>query len=205
MRTRAILYLTALLLLSTALQGKDKKKVILPDYVLDAKTVSVVVDPEAPISATHPDDNRKAADDVEQALLKWGRYRLVTEPYWADLVILIRKGGPPGAAIGGTGNGSDRPVIVQQPTNTETRAGVQWGTPPQISSTQQSQQPRHPGAGPEAGTTADVFELYQGQSQYPLDGPIVWWYSGANALNTPDVKAVEQFRKVVAEADKARH
>ena len=102
MRTRAILYLTALLLLSTALQGKDKKKVILPDYVLDAKTVSVVVDPEAPISATHPDDNRKAADDVEQALMKWGRYRLVTEPYWADLLILIRKGGPPGAAIGGT-------------------------------------------------------------------------------------------------------
>lgn len=204
MRTRPLVILAALLSLSICLHGKQKKKLVLPDYVLDAKTVAVVVDPDAPISTAHPNDNKQAADDVEQALLKWGRYRLLPDPQWADLVIVIRKGRAAGAAIGGTGNGSDRPVILQQPTNNDTRVVAQWGMPPQVSATQQQPQQRQPQPGMEAGTPEDVFVVHQGLPQPPLYGPVAWSYAGKNALNAPQVKAVEQFRDAVAAAEKAR-
>lgn len=198
MRTRRLIVLAAVLSLTSFLHGKDKKKLVLPTYVLDAKTVAVVVDPDAPISATHPNDNKQAADDVEQALMKWGRYRLLPDPQWADLVIMIRKGRPPGPAIGGTGNGSDRPVIIQQPTDSETRVGVQWGMPPP--GTPQ----RQPQPGVETGTPDDVFEVHQVLPEHPLGGPIAWNYAGKDVLNAPKVKAVEAFHDAVNEAEKAR-
>jgi hypothetical protein len=204
MRTRLLIYLAAALSLSICLNGKDKKKLVLPTYVLDAKTIAVVVDPNAAVSATHPNDNKQAADAVEQALMKWGRYKLVSDPRWADLVIMIRKGRTPGPVVGGVGNGNDRPVIIQQPTDSQTRVGVQWGVPPPVSATEQQPQQRQPQPGMEAATTADDFEVFQGQSQYPLDGPRAWSYSGKNILDAPKVKAVEEFQEAVTEAEKAR-
>jgi hypothetical protein len=204
MRTRPLIALVWVLSLCSCLHAKNNKKLILPTYVLEAKTLAVVVDPNAPVSALDPDDNKQAADAVEQALMKWGRYKLVSDPSWADLVIMIRKGRPPGPAVGGVGNGSDRPVIVQEPTDSQTRVGVQWGVPPQVSATQQQQQQRQPQPGVETGTTDDIFEVFQGQSQYPLDGPRAWSYSGKNVLDAPKVKAVEEFHQAVIEAEKAR-
>lgn len=204
MRMRLLIFLAAVLSLSPCLQGKDQKELILPTYVLEAKTVAVVVDPDAPVSAAHPSDNKQAADAVEQALMKWGRYKLLSDPQWADIVIMIRKGRPAGPAVGGVGNGSDRPVILQQPTDTQTRVGVQWGVPPPVSATQQQPQQRQPQPGMESGTTDDVFEVFQGQTQYPLDGPHVWSYHGKGVLDAPKVKAVEAFHDAVSEAEKAR-
>jgi len=206
---RLLLYASVVLFLTSPLTGGETKAILLPDYVLDAKTVAAIVDPDAPVSASHPNDNKQAADAVEQALMKWGRYKLVASPQSADLVILIRKGRSPGAVVSGAGNGSDRPVILQQPTDHDTRAVVQWGTPPPLSTPQQQpqqapQQQRRPEVGTEAGTTEDMFELFQGQEWYPLEGAPLWTYAGKNALDAPKVTAVEQFRKAVAAAEKAR-
>ena len=100
-----------------------KKKDELPAYVLKAHTVAVLIDPDAGVSVNSPMANKKAQDDVEQALTKWGRFRFVLDPQSADLVIVIRKGS--GKIVQPTIGGlptNDRPVIVQQ-TDSSIRIG----------------------------------------------------------------------------------
>jgi hypothetical protein len=207
MRMRIATIVSLGLLVSGLSVAKDKKKAILPDYVLQAHTVAVVVDPDAPVSALHPNDNKQAADSVEKAFMTWGRYQPVIDVRSADLVILIRKGRAPGPVIGGVGNGNDRPVIIQQPTDSQTRVGGQWGTPPPISQQQQQQQQQQTGPRPgtEVASPKDVFEVYRGQTKYPLDETPVWRYMGKDALNAPDVRAVEEFKKAVTQSEKAKN
>ena len=83
----------AILVLSTSLAfaGGDKKPV-LPAYVLSAETVFVLIDPDAGTSPSSPMANQKARDDVEKALMKWGRFRMAMNAELADLVIVVRKG-----------------------------------------------------------------------------------------------------------------
>jgi len=104
--------MTLLVLLTTSVHGKDKKK-ILPAYVLQARTVLVMVDPEAGISPLDPNANRIAQQDVEKALMNWGRFTPVMDAQTADLVVSSRRGHGKAAnpTIGGVPN--DRPVLVQ--------------------------------------------------------------------------------------------
>jgi hypothetical protein len=206
MRTRIATLVFLGLLLSGLATANDKKKVILPDYVLQAQTVAVVVDPDAPVSETNPNDSKKAADNVERAFMTWGRYRPVIDVRSADLVIVIRKGRAPGPVIEGGSNANDRPVVIQQPTDSQVRVAGQWGPPPPLSQRQQQQQQRTaPRLGTEAGSPDDLFEVYRGQTKYPLDRTPVWLYMGKDALNAPDVAAVEEFKKAVTEAEKAKN
>jgi hypothetical protein len=46
-----------------------------------------------------------------------------------------------------------------------------------------------------------MIEVYLGNTQYPLDSPPVWRYSAKGCLRTPNVSAVEQFRKAIAESE----
>jgi hypothetical protein len=110
--------------------GKDKKKILLPADVLEARTVLVVIDPDAGISPTAPYANRAAQEDVEKALMKWGRFELATDLSTADLVITVRKGNGNLAqpTIGGIPN-NNRPIIFE-PTESGGRAGGSRGTPP---------------------------------------------------------------------------
>jgi hypothetical protein len=87
----AITSAMALVVLATA-QNKDKEKVLLPDYVLKAQTVVVLILPETPEPMNDPFANRKAQEEVEKAIMKWGRFRLTQEAFTADLVIGVRKG-----------------------------------------------------------------------------------------------------------------
>jgi hypothetical protein len=57
--------------------AKKKNKQELPDFVLNAHTVLVVIQPEAGEPLTNPMANRAAQENVEQALTKWGRLSLV--------------------------------------------------------------------------------------------------------------------------------
>ncbi len=79
-------------LLATWGFAKDKTKNILPAYVLQAKTVAVVIDPSAGISIDDPRANEVAQKDVEAAFLKWGRFKPVSDPKTADLIVMVRKG-----------------------------------------------------------------------------------------------------------------
>jgi hypothetical protein len=105
----------ALILLAVPLAGaKDKKKVILPDYVLKAQTVLIVINPDAGVSPQNPNANWVARQDVERAIMDWGRLTLAMEPLTADLVISVRRG--TGKTVSPTVSTPDsRPVILDHP------------------------------------------------------------------------------------------
>ncbi len=112
MRYRNSLIYSVLFLCCIVASGKDKKKAVLPNAVLDAETVLVVIDPEASVPIDAPNANQTARDDVEKALMNRGQFRLAMEASTADLVISVRKGNGKIAqpTIGGVPT-NDRPVI----------------------------------------------------------------------------------------------
>jgi hypothetical protein len=183
--------------------GKDKRKILLPDDILEARTVLVVVDPEAGVAVGDPYANRKAQEDVEKALMRWGRFTLAMEASDADLIISVRKGH--GKTVQPTVGGvpiNNRPVILE-PTDGAIRVGGHTGTPPQGGDPTNSQ-PQSPSKEVEAGPAQDMFVVYRGKSGVGLDGPPVWRYIAKDALRSPAVPAVDEFRKLIAEAEKQR-
>jgi hypothetical protein len=198
--------IVAVLLFSTVFaSAKDKKKVILPADILRAESVLVVIDPDAGVSPEAPLANKTAREDVEKALIKWGRFRLANDLSTADLVITVRKGS--GKIVQPTIGGmptNDRPVIFE-PTDSGGRVGGSHGTPPVAGDPTRSQYPNpHPQV--EAGQIQeDMFVIYcshRDSGGNPLDSPAVWRYQAKDALRSPGVPAVEEFKKLITEAEK---
>jgi len=48
-----------------------------------------------------------------------------------------------------------------------------------------------------------MFALYRGRADYPLDSPAVWRYTAEDALSSPSVPAVAQFREAIDQSLKA--
>ena len=182
--------------------GKDKKKkILLPADVLQAKTVLVVIDPDAGVQPDAPNANRMAQEDVEKALMKWGRFEIVPNVATADLVIEVRKGNGKIAqpTIGGMPTNS-RPVVLE-PTDSGGRASA--GTiPPLGGNSPAGAQRPDPTPQVEVGAADDVFAVYRGKRENALDAPAVWRYTAQDALRSPGVPAVDAFRKLIAEAEK---
>jgi hypothetical protein len=208
---RKLLALSAIILFCAAAPAKDKKKAILPSDVLQAETALVVIDPEAGVDAADPYANRAARQAVEDALKRWGRFRLVQEGSTADLVIVVRKGNGKvvQTTIGGTPINGIPPVSVgstTSPTQTTTRAGGRWGDPGANDPSSAGSQAGTPRPQVEAGSSQDMFVVYRGKkddpSSSPLEAPAVWRYSGKDALASPSVPAVEAFHKLVVESEK---
>ena len=194
-----LLSVTSLIFVLT-MTGGDKKKSVLPAYILKARTVVVLIDPDAGSSAKEPLANKTAQEDVEKALLKWHRFTPVMDTQTADLVIVIRKGS--GKIVQPTIGGlptNDRPVIVQ-PTNDGIRLGGQKGRQPD--STQPAPQDTRPYPQTEVGMSEDTFAVYEGQVASPLERAPAWRYVNKNALRSPDVPAVAEFRKAVEDSEK---
>ena len=195
--------LTAVLLLllpSVLALANGDKKATLPAYVLRAETVIVLVDPDAGVSPSAPLANQKAREDVEKALMKWGRFRLVLDAGSADLVIIVRKGS--GKVVQPTIGGvptNDRPVIVQ-PTDSGIRLGGQKGR--SAGSTDPAPQDAKPAPQIEAGTPDDMFVVYPGGAGDPLSRPAIWRYINKDSLKSPSVPAVAEFRKAIEETEK---
>jgi hypothetical protein len=199
MIVRMRVLLIVLLSTSLAIAG-NKKKPLLPAYVLKARTVAVLIDPNAGTSATSPLANKTAQEDVEKALMKWGRFTPVMDTQTADLVITVRKGS--GKIVQPTIGGlptNDRPVVVQ-PTDSGIRLGGQKGRPPD--STQPAPQDTSPHPQTEIGPSEDMFVVYEGHVDGPLDRAPAWRYMTRDALHSPNVPAVEEFRKAIEEAEK---
>ncbi|PYX28011.1 MAG: hypothetical protein DMG77_17135 [Acidobacteria bacterium] len=209
MRARLSWFLLLILLVSPALNAKDKdkdkKKSSLPELVLRARTVLVVIHPDAGEPLHQPTANATARENVEQALMNWGRLQPVMDGQVADLVIAVRTG--TGRMVGPTVKGGpiDTRPTVMQPTDTGIRIGAQQGHAPPLNDPGMSS-PR--GGGPrisnEVGSSEDSFEVYLGTSQYPLDSSPVWRYVARDCLRAPTVSAVEQFRKAIAESEKLK-
>ena len=47
-----------------------------------------------------------------------------------------------------------------------------------------------------------MFAVYRGTPLNPLDAPAVWRFTAKGALASPEVPAVEAFRRLVAESEK---
>jgi hypothetical protein len=47
-----------------------------------------------------------------------------------------------------------------------------------------------------------MFEVYRGKVEYPLDNAATWRYIAKDSLKSPNVPAVAEFRKLIAEAEK---
>ena len=182
-------------------EAKDKKKQALPDHVLNAQRVLVVIYPDAGEPLTDMGANKNARENVERALTKWGRFQLVMEPQTADLVFAVRKGHGSGPTILNSPT-DDRPVILQ-PGAEDTRVGGQRGRVPDLSSPFPSSENRGPRVTNEIGSSEDEFDVYVGGVDYPLDGAPIWRYTGKNALSG-QVAAVEQFHKAIDESEKVR-
>lgn len=203
----------ALLVFSLGAFAKDKKKVVLPEDVLKARNVLVIVDPTAGVDATDPNANRIARVDVEQALIKWGRFMPVTEGFTADLIIVVRKGNGKmiQPTVGGTPVNGTPPVSIgstSTPDESTTHAAARWGQsgvpndPSNVGTQAATPQPQV-----EAGSAQDTFVVYRGgikddPNWSPLDAPAVWRYTAKKALESPSVPAVEVFRKAIAESEK---
>ena len=186
-------------------KGKDK---VLPPYILQAHTVAVIIDPAAGIDPEDPQANRIAQNDVETALMNWGRFQRVMGPQGADLIIVIRRGhgrlvdatisdptqnNRPGA-INPTDNGMG--VGVQNPNRQPSMGDPNAAGP---------QGPPRPSAQPqmEIGGSDDSFVVLDGTVAKPLDGSPGWRYMAPDGLRPHSVPAVEEFKKAVAAADKA--
>ena len=70
-----IIAFSLLLTCPIAISAKDKKKILLPTDILEARTVLVVVDPDAGIAITAPNANRKALESrglaIQTRIRRW--------------------------------------------------------------------------------------------------------------------------------------
>jgi hypothetical protein len=223
-----IVVISAGLVLATVSLARDKAKPTLPTYVLQAQTVSVIIDPDAGVSLDDPRANEVARRDVETALLNWGRFRPLLMGQQggtaqnADLVIVVRRG--TGKMASGTVHdpGQGRRPVAIDPTDTGIDVGMQRGQPPpyagdtpdasQGSSIPSQSRPQngpmaedrpHPQAEMGTSVAEDSFLVYRGRTENPLDGSPVWRYETKNALKPHSVPAVDVFRKAVDDAEQA--
>jgi hypothetical protein len=203
MPARLSWFLLLSLLVAPSVNAKDKKKASLPQLVLRARTVLVVVSPDAGEPLEHPTANSTARENVEKALMSWGRLQPVMDGQEADLVIAVRAASSRIASPTMKGGPIDSRPTVTQPTDTGIRIGVEQGHPPPLNDPSMSGPPESgPHIGTEAGPSEDSFEVYLGNTQYPLDSSPVWRYVAKDCLRLPPVSAVEQFRKAIAESEK---
>lgn len=206
MRIRPIALLVALLLAVPFASGKGKSKDVLPAYVLAARTVSVVIDPDTGIDPEDPMANQAARKDVEAALLNWGRFEPMVAGQPADLIIVVRRGQK--HLVRETipdPRQNDRMGTVNAADNGGIQIGGKKGQPP--NSGMGSPTPGLSGEAPamqtEIGSVEDSFTVYNGTGAHPLDTPPAWRYIARDALHPHLVPAVGEFRKAVAAAEKA--
>ena len=204
MYTRASGLVAIVLLAVSPSFAKDKTKPTLPPYVLTARTVAVVVDPDAGMSVDNPQANQIAQKDVETALLNWGRFDPTISTQAADLIIVVRKGH--GRMLDETipdPRQNSRAGVIN-PTDNGISIGAQHGSQsnPSNSSTSNFPASQSPSQ-TEIGAVDDSFAVYKGGGGNPLDSPPAWRYVAKDGLRPHNVPAVDVFRKAVAEAEKA--
>ena len=201
MPRRKILAFCLILVCSLSTAAKNKKKVVLPTDILEARTVLVVIDPDAGLELEAPNANRNARDAVEKALKQLGTFHPSERRFHRRPGYLVRKGNGKMAqqTIGGIPN--NRRPGVYQPVDPGGPPDASRGTPTVSGDPTRPQAPDpHPQL--EVGPTEDMFVVYRGKRDDALDPPAVWRYTAKDALRAPAAPAVDEFRKVVAEAEK---
>ena len=94
--------------------------------VLRGRLVAVVPYSQAQ-TIDDPGANERARLDVEQALLRWGKYQITGDPTLADLSVVVRRG----RARSTTVNSGGPPGTILYPNDTGVTIGTHRGqTPP---------------------------------------------------------------------------
>ena len=204
MRVRVVALFAGIVVLASCVLAKKKEKQVLPDAVLRAQTVFVVIQPDAKEPLTEPNANLKAQKAVEEALMKWGKFRLALDTTTADIVISVEKGA--GKQMSPTISGGpvdSRPVDVEGDAS-QIRIMGQKGHPDTTSISTNDPNPNaRAQSGTQAGGSEDVLRLFIGGAvEYPLDYAPVWMYSRKDAFKGPEVAAVAELKKVFEESEK---
>jgi hypothetical protein len=160
------------------------------------------VDPDSGEPLDHPNANATARENVEKALMEWGRFDLVMDGARADLIITVRTGNGRTTQPTMKGGPIDQRPGVGQSTDSTIRIGAQQGQAPPLQDPSAYPPNRGPHMSNEVSSGEDVFAVYRGNVQDPLDSPPVWRYFAKDGLSAPKVQAVEEFRKLVAKAEK---
>ena len=175
-RVYCLLLLSALL--AAPAVSKNKNKSAIPEDILRAQTVRVVIDPDAGEPLDQPNANAVARENVEKALREWGRFQvLLMDGAESDLIISVR-----------TGNGrSMRPTIrggpldqrpgTAQTTDSTIAIGGQRGHPP-MNDPNMGPINNGPHMGNEVGAPDDTFAVYRGGISDPLNSSPVWRSQG---------------------------
>ena len=90
----------------------------------------VVIEPDAGEPLDRPRANETARENVEKALMEWGRFRVVMDGAEPDLVIAVRTGTGKGMQPTIKGGPIDRSGGVGQSTDSRVRIGGQRGQNP---------------------------------------------------------------------------
>jgi len=138
--------------------------------------------------------------------MKWGRFRPALNVDTADIVIAVRKGTDKAAGPTISGGPIDRNPGSVETTDNQISITAAKGHPPDATQNNDpiaQQQDKRAHTGTELGPSDDLFRVYQGGVQYPLDSPPIWSYSAKHGLRPPDMTAVAEFRKAVEEAEQA--
>jgi hypothetical protein len=200
MPKRVFLALAACLLMAAFAGAKNKAEKNVPEYILRAKTVNVMVDPGAGIDVEDPRANQVAQKDVETALLNWGRFQPVIFTQGADLISVTRKGHKQVVDTTISDPRQNNRAGVIDPTANGVSVGAQHGSGAGVPDASTNERP-HPHT--EIETTKDSFLVYNGDTEHPLDSSAGWSYAAKDGLRSHNVPAVDEFRKAVAAGDKA--
>lgn len=121
-------------------------------------------------------DDRHAIQNVQDAIQKWGRYKLVYKAGEADLILLVRTG-----------------------RLAEVKGGVQAGTQRVGDTTSRS----HGSAiGGEVGDPQDTLEVYM--ASQGINGPPLWRGRAQDGLKAPGMQLVQEFRSKVEASEKKK-
>jgi len=201
-RLSSLLVLSALLAVPAIAKdkNKDKNKSALPEDILRAQTVLVVIEPGAGEPLNQPTANSTARENVEKALTEWGLYRVVMDGDPSDLIISVRTGSGQITRPTIKGGPIDQRPGVAQGTDSTIRIGGHTGQIPPQNDPSLDPQDRGPHMSNEIGPSDDMFAVYRGGISDPLNAPPVWRYVAKNCLQAPQVTAVEKFRKAVTDS-----
>ncbi len=131
------------------------------------------------------------------ALASWGRFQPAKDLSTADLVITIRKGS---GRAGGMADSNDSPMLHPASEASGGVSGIAKVQP--MSNDPTSIHPEDSGPQSESGPTDDTFTVFRGKHTNAIDSHAVWRYSARNALDSPAVPAVDEFKRVLLETEK---
>ena len=177
-RLRLPLLLAILLLTALPSPAKPKKPAV-PAFFSSARYVYVeAMDGDIMSSRLYPED-RQAIADVQDALQRWGRYKVAYQRSEAELIFVVRRGrraeGRVGASIPG-GRGTQFPA---QPGSQAPGIGLDAGT--------------------EMGTATDMLRVYLSSPDGKKSAQI-WSGEADGGLEAPILPLIRQLKAAVEEA-----